>query len=166
MDVTVKLKGKRHRIAIPEPIHTFKVYPGRDYYQGRKIGHYFHVNVFETQMEMMFWSAANGSGVVPENINAMVMAYDVEKNGIKNKCLGSMVFHRERLGCGIVSHEASHAVIRWMERMKMNKEFGQNLMTPADGFVDVNDIEEVFCYAVGEVTSQIYHNLWDKGTIQ
>lgn len=67
---------------------------------------------------------------------------------IWQKTLGTIFFHRERLGMEVITHEATHAAVRWAERRGIT-------IAPDPKAGPATDNEERFCYAVGRIAKQI-----------
>ena len=75
------------------------------------------------------------------------------------KTLGTFVFHTGKLGMEVVTHECTHAALRWMEAKKFNA-----LDRSGDYTEDeASDNEERFCYALGRMAAQIGDQCWKRG---
>lgn len=78
----------------------------------------------------------------------------------KRKTLGEIIFYKARLGTEIITHEASHAAIRWIERKKlMIVDRRGDEYTPGEA----SKSEERFCLALGWMASQIASKCYDLG---
>lgn len=75
---------------------------------------------------------------------------------IWRKTLGTMFFHKDRLGMEVITHEAAHAAIRWAERKDIT-------LAPDPKAGPASDDEERFCYAVGRIAAQIAGKGHDLG---
>ena len=138
-------------------IVRFRVYPESVH------GFYFDVEVYPTQKQMQ----KRAERLKPHlhggfmDTDAAVLGFSKGYVGADGRCvwsktLGTIVFHRERLGVNVISHECTHAALRWMEAMKFNvTDRGENYV---EG--EASDNEERFCYALGRMTAAIGDQFW------
>lgn len=130
----------------------FRVYPDSVH------GHYLDVEIHPT-IEAMRKAASRteyktkGQRDDFGDALAAVLGYGtgyISEQGRKvwSKTLGTIFFHRDQLGMEVVTHEATHAAIRWAEQQKIKIDF------VAQGG-RASDAEERFCGALGRISAQI-----------
>jgi hypothetical protein len=147
----------------------FPVWPDRS----RRKRHYFRVFVFDNRTAMKhFWKAhvekigATGQEAA-FNFLAVTSSWTVLKVHVSRNrkvwtqdyCMGHLLFYRQRLGAGIVAHEATHAALRFAEViLKLNpKEFyhmnrgGRAAKT-----------EETLCNLVGSIVAQFWQGFYAR----
>lgn len=144
----------------PKPI-TFRLYPERG-------SHLFcRVNVWRDHAEMVrYWKRARGIQFASANAGAAAMATGIEhyqfRKGKPPRKTGEFCeinCHRERLDAEIVTHETTHAALRWRARVKLQVEREPDFESPRD----VSDAEERFCYALGRMCDAFVRNLRRRG---
>ena len=161
---------------MPE-IATFRVYPGfrnREHNTGIR-GLYFVVRVYTTLAEMRKCCAEDGTSPA----NFFQGAYGAcQKWQIKSvkpkrgkrkgrpartKEAGQIMLARRHLGVAIVSHECAHAACYWFSRIKCKSERAW-----VKDVTKVEDViqEEMLCYAVGELSRQVYLGLEEAGVLK
>lgn len=67
-----------------------------------------------------------------------------------NRSLGEVVFAQDWLLNGIVAHEAAHVALWWGRRVRLDQR--------PDA-----EVEERFATALGEISRQIAHQIWERG---
>ena len=82
-------------------------------------GPYYVVRIFDTKEAMRQWATTQNPRQASwyRNAEAAVHAYRILRvvNGQRIKGNGWIVFHRHRLGAGIVSHELTHAAFYYLQ---------------------------------------------------
>lgn len=113
---------------MPNPVASFRVYPGKANCMAKKRNLYFDVYVMATERQMF----KKCDELCPENKNhdfaAMVVSFRRErfrrKRGAKRKswvtspALGFALFHKRRLHSEVVSHESLHMAVAFCDREK------------------------------------------------
>ena len=138
-------------------IIKFRVYPESVH------GFYFDVSIHPTVERMRKFAertkAMRGNF---DNAEAAVCGFskgEQDENGriAWSKTLGAMVFYQKRLGMEIITHECTHAALRWMEAKKFNA------LDRSGDYVEgeASDNEERFCYALGRIAAQIAEKCWE-----
>ena len=87
-----------------------------------------------------------------EHIGGICQRWHIDTKPLNGQTVAHIHLHKEGLGSGLVSHEATHAALHIY--MLSNK-----LKT-----LDNND--EPLCYTVGDIVSKIYKQLWKRGILQ
>lgn len=79
----------------------------------------------------------------------------VQKNGRKTKLpdCGQILFSLPCVGAGLVSHEMTHAAIRWAERVRLG---ARRVFNGAKSRAGVSDEHERFCQAQGQLVSEFW----------
>lgn len=146
----------------PKPLLQFKVYPGQ------------YSNKHNSKRGLFFWVLVYGS--------RSDMHKKVGRDGFEACCvsssnhvneIGTLVFYRDALGGRIVSHECVHAALTYLfESKRLNKFIDGLIEGSAGGWnfkqegSSVDESEEVFCYAVGDMVGQIYSKLYAEGMLE
>lgn len=131
-------------------ILEFKVYPNT---KSRHL--YYLVRVYRTFKELRSLTKLSKETL------AFVDSYI--RSGNKNEC-GTINFCIKRLGMELITHESTHAAIRYANRVKRNfvLDLGEGV-----GFQARNDIrwdkEEYICLLVGRIASQINSKFYKNG---
>ncbi len=127
------------------PFVRFRVYPEK------RRHHYFNVLVFPSRRRMYAFNKIRFSGfpgAKGENFDAITLPYRFETGSRELKReIGTILFHRQRIGAGCVSHEMTHAAIHFLDFIGM---------TPAD--LAEHKSEEKFARLVGNLTRQFYQS--------
>jgi hypothetical protein len=145
---------------------SFRIYPESVY------SFYFDVMIHPTLRAMR--KSARKNGGKRSNFNdaqAVTCGYRRGEWGDGDrihwkKCCGLLLFHRKGINAETLSHEATHAAIRWMEEKKFSFPINPPALISERGGM-ASDDEERFCYAVGRMTNQIAvvcskHDLFPK----
>lgn len=156
----------------PKPLQTFKLYPDRRKY------FYFTALIFATRQEM-YEAKAKLSPLRASDYDAITLGrYQMTSDNRhmaafrrRNKWskrrskvereyarqLGSILFFKERLGVGVVSHEMTHAATGYVKIVGIK---GGDAETRDRSFallVDSNDdYEECLAWTIGELTAQFF----------
>lgn len=137
----------------------FRVYP-----ESRR-GHYFDVEIHPTVTSMR--KAASVAGGAKANFDGALAVvrgfnaghYTADGRKVWRKTLGTMFFHKARLGVEVIAHESTHAAFRWMEAQKFNA--AEDAAERGD--TNCSDSEERFCHALGNIARQIANECHDRG---
>lgn len=158
------VKGKR-----PKPLVSFRFYPGQSF--TGKTGLYFGVVVFRTLREMRKHAKhVNDAKFSVRNTLGLVQGwtryhfFDGKQVGVYKE-MGEIVLAQRHCGVRIVSHEVTHAMLRWAERKKLDQKWLRGEGNKKNGLVSA-DVEEPMCYAVGDMCAQIYDRLWSSEVIK
>lgn len=132
---------------------------------------FFWAIVFDTKAEMYSWyekykrriGESHPHSIDVVDFEAICMPHWVEgktKSGDWEilKELGYVLFHKDQLGAGIVSHEMGHCAF-WHERFvnkNLNAEFGE----------DAGDAEERFLYTLTALVSSFYRKAYKLKLIE
>lgn len=136
----------------PLPFAKFRVYPDR------KRHFYFTVYVFANIKEMYkFADAQRRDGPASRSwkkkraagYSALTMSWERwsfklgKMTGTLNRDIGTIIFHRQRTGTGIVSHEMTHAAVRYLQTIRKPPNCDPKR-------------EELLAETVGHLTRQFY----------
>jgi hypothetical protein len=152
-----------------QKIIKFRIYPDS------KHGLYFEVRIYPNLKTMRracvrFGNPLNRGTDYYANAEAMTAChragYKSKRGGhvIWDKGIGVILFHRKQVNAETISHECTHAALRWAEERHLKltltfpprglKEFEAYMKNkPKTGAAD--EAEEDFAYAVGRMTNQI-----------
>lgn len=134
-------------------IIKFRIYP-----ESRR-GYYFDVKVFPTIEALRKYAERWGARHVEPNRFANTDAAVLPYTTTGHKTLGEIVFHKASLGAAIVTHEATHAALKWVDAKRVNVD-----RVVRQGNTDIGiENEERFCDAVGSLVEQIGRHLYDLG---
>lgn len=151
---------------------SFKIYPTPE----KRGKHYFNVIVFQTKKEMWDWWAAykkmrgDQGGDLSKchgerEFAAMCVPYErllIHSDGTEEQHndIGTLIFHRKRLGAGIISHECNHAALWWDRLVNGNTEacYGRD-----NG--DHDGAEERMNYGLYYLVRDCVNNLYKKKLI-
>jgi hypothetical protein len=148
-------------MAIPGRVAKFRINPGlwNPYKPG--FGHYFNVHVFNTQEDMHSYALRISSherlrsdSEVADWLGLVVPSYRVSRDNVISPKVGDILLWQERLGVGLVSHEAVHAATSFL-RIMGNLRLGNQ----------IDHDEESLAYTIGSVTKQIYSKLYSLKVI-
>ena len=102
----------------------FNVWPDRT----RKRPWFWKVFVFDSRRAMLiFWREqcrirGTTGAQASEDFSAVTQTWQIitwkgamPRRGWRAHCIGHILFHRQRLGAGVVAHEMGHATLRWAE---------------------------------------------------
>lgn len=134
----------------------FRVYPESVH------GFYFNVRIYRDQ-ESMQKAAEYGGGKRKNFSNAAAVVRGLKRGrrtdrGIAwKKQLGTIYFYKDCVGTEVITHESTHAALRWAEEKKFNV-VDRNGPDYIAG--DACDNEERFCYALGKIAAQIASKCW------
>lgn len=142
-----------------KPLITFRVYP-----ESRR-SFYFTVRVFKTlRGQREHCKKVNGAKYSTRRQLAVVQswtAYNVKnKRRSVRKEVGEILFSQKHVGVKIVSHECTHAALRWSQRAN----FAIKGKSNSCGLC--SDNEERFCHGLSNMVGQIYTVLYDKKVIK
>ncbi len=122
------------------PFASFRVYPDK------KRRFYFRVIVFSTikQMHAFYREGIHGwPGRRHTDFAAVTLPYECIVGSKESKReIGTILFHRTRVGTGVVSHEMTHAAVHFMK------------LKGADLNDDKSD--EPLAHTIGDLTRQFY----------
>lgn len=131
-----------------KPLLQFKVYPNP---RNRNI--YYLVRVFKYLKELRG---------ISENPKGTLAFVDAPFLGQKQ--VGTINFCIKRIGMEIISHESTHAAIRYIERVKKN--FDLSFKSYYGSYSEMKDScnkEEYLCLLVGRIASQINSKFHKEG---
>jgi hypothetical protein len=77
--------------------------------------------------------------------------------GRRSPCFAELNFFRASLGVEVVTHEFGHAAHCWRRRK------GIDVDSPAEGTLEVDHPEELYCYALGRMVRQFYARVFALG---
>lgn len=185
--VSVSKKGNKWLVkkikkdkTLPDPVVEFNVFPGMVSYSNKegssrvgRRGFYFTCKVFDTHRDLnrylkMTGTSFSGPGGGSE---AACKAFSNLKviPGRKpyyTSQLGELCFYKKSICSEVISHECTHAVMRWLYASRQMKDFSKLL----DGYVSdtyrgvgVGEEEEVLCYAIGSMTWQVQYGSTKRG---
>lgn len=142
------------------PIASFRIYP--DTRNTGKRGYYFTVNIFKTFKELRAKIKQNGSSWSTKGTVGCCQAWRIIRthgNGKRSysKEIGEIQLCVKCMGIGVVTHEALHAALRWADYKGIKVETCKN-----EKLELCTDSEEDVCYALGNMCSQIYNELWKR----
>lgn len=148
------------------PIATFRVYPDRSF-TGKR-GYYFTVNIFKTYKELRARIKENGSTWDTRRTLGCCQAWrkmgmNVDGSMSYKKEIGEIQLCTKCIGVGTVSHEALHAAMRWCDYKGIKVETCRPDDLPRE---KCEPEEERFAYALGDIVSQIYTELFNRKVIK
>lgn len=132
-------------------------------YQKYKNNHldYYHVVIFNSYEDMYEYSDKHFGEEITHDYGAICkyLSKVYYEDGIyvdKDKCCGWLLFCKDALGVGTVSHECTHATNYYFKyRITNHKKI-----------FDSTEYDELFAYMLGSLVSQIYRKLYKRGVIQ
>lgn len=147
---------------IPKPLLTFKVYP--DLSKGHR-GFYYTVKVFRTLGELRKQAKENGATWSTRRTLACVQSWtkisvQKGKRDVHHKECGEILLYKNKLGARVVPHECVHAALAWATRTGLSDKWLQGLEHRKQYGGSVGEVEESICYAVGDMSAQIYDALY------
>lgn len=150
----------------PTPVAQFKVYPGQySNKYGELRGLFFQVSVYKNKKDLRTKGKIENGKLGPKILGA-ALNYRIWTNGKLNNEIGAILLCKNHLGVGLISHECTHAALSYLIESRKIDKFTDTLRDRAFS-VDrkepdcVDESEEVFCYAVGDLTRQIYEKLYE-----
>ena len=87
-----------------------------------------------------------------KHTSGVCQGWYIDNRPLDGQTVAHIHLHREGLGVGLVSHEASHAAMHI---------YG----IKHDDSIDVNDDEDI-AYTIGDIVSKIYKQLWKRELIK
>ncbi len=158
---------------------SFRVFPGRTYYDGKLRGMFYWCHVFKNEADLQnFYEATKPESAIDvDQTHGVVMKYRnsrVNKAGKRRTSLeiGTILLCMDRIGTWYVSHESFHAALHWLDCMKMMPLFKQ--YTTAGEYYDKFGFkdtywdcpEEILAFAIGDTSSQIYKMLEETDAVE
>ena len=118
---------------------------------------YYDVRIFDYHAEIFDYLHKKWPYNLDCDTNAATFAYDRYKDNILQPILGDILFHKNGLGAGIVSHEMTHAANYWIDRRVKKYQLGGMLNKKSKkGYTIWRALEEKHAWTVGYLTSQFY----------
>ena len=154
----------------------FNVWPDRT----RKRPWFWKVFVFDSRQAMLiFWREqcrlqGRTGAYAREDFHAVTTTWSIitwtwkmPRRGWRAHCIGHILFHRQRLGAGIVAHEMGHATLRWAETwMKVPAKDLYEGTGRARAHKNEEDVLHVLGYLVAQFWSRFYAQApkaWRRG---
>lgn len=151
----------------------FNIYPDRT----RKRPWFWKVFVFESREAMMvFWREqcklqGRTGASAREDFHAVTCTWQIitwkgkmPRRGWRAHCIGHIIFHRQKLGAGIVAHEMGHATLRWAETwMKVPAaDLYEDLALSASARRRSVENEEAVLHVLGGLVAQFWHGFYRR----
>jgi hypothetical protein len=144
----------------PNPLLSFRVYP-----EDRFL--YAVVNIWPTKKAMYAHKPLDRKHLAScTGQQRLVIPPRGSKSRVRKRGeFAELNFFRGSLGVEVVSHEFTHAAFCWADRRKLNLALASNpdSSQSTNGTLEINSVEERFCYALGRMVNQFTSRLYDNG---